>query len=1366
MLRTMKLLGELIGESPGIEAIRGKIGRLLERQQDVRRLPPVLIEGETGTGKGLLARMIHRAGPRPDGPFVDVNCAAIPETLLEAEMFGFERGAFTDARRAKPGLFQAAHRGAIFLDEVGLLPEALQAKLLKVLEERTVRRLGSTRDEPVDAWILTATNEDLRAAVRARRFREDLYHRLAVLTLTLPPLRERRGDILTLAEHFLARARADYGAPEKPLTPDARAALMAYPWPGNIRELGNLMERVVLLSPESEVSAETLGLPGVAREEPVPAPRAEGASSLDDAVRDRVAEVLQQTGWNISRSAALLRISRNTLRARIERYGLRRGEAAPRAPRRHERPAARVPAGPATAPAAAPAPPAALRWERRRVTLVRATLIGAAEPDVQLETSRAIEALVEKTRSFGGRVEGMSPTGLVAAFGFEVTEDAPSRAAHAAMAMQRAIERARHEGARVPAITIGIHADQVLVGLGPGAPELDIEAKQKALAMLAALTERGEAGAILVSEAVAPFLERRFELLEFGGKALGRVFALAGRERTGLGLGGHITTFVGRHRELELLWSRLESAIRGQGQIVGISGEAGIGKSRLVYEFQQSLAGKPVASLEGQCVSYGTATPYLPLLDVLKASCGITDADTSAVVAERVRAALRDVGVNPDEASPFLLHLLGMEDGAERLQSLEPDAIKARIFEALRQLLLGRSRQLPLVLVLEDLHWIDTTSDELFASLAEILAGSRVFLVCTYRSGYRPPWIEKSYATQVALQPLAPDDSLRVLRSVLGADQVSDALADRIVSKAEGNPLFLEELARNVREQAGEAPVLSVPDTIQEVLQGRIDRLAAEDKRVLEIAAVVGKDVPFSIVEAVADVPKAALRAAFGRLKSAEFLYETNPGPETEYTFKHALTHEVAYESFLPGQRRTFHVGIVEAIERLYANRLAEQVDRLAHHAVRGEAWGKAVSYLRQAAARAASRSAHREVVAHLEQALVALAHLPESRARTEQAIDIRLDLRTSLLPLGEVERILPYLRETEALVEALGDQHRLGRLSVYMTGQYYLIGDYDRALEYGQRTQAITDALRDFSLEVATNAYLGQIHLVRGEYRAAATLFRKNVEAIVGELMHERFGLPQLPAVHSRFCLVVCLAELGEFAEGAATGEESVRIAESTEQPLNLTVAASGLGMLYLRQGDLPRAIAVLERGLELSRAWNLRIWFPRVASALGSALALAGRLPDALPLLEETVELAAAMKLSSAQSPALTALGEARVLDGRLAEALEPAQQAFALAQQNGELGHEAWALRLLGEIAVRSGRAEADRAQEYFLRALALATELDMRPLTAHCHLGLGQAFRLVGDRANAEKNLATAAGLFRDMDMGFWAARSAAEVDGLR
>src|SRR5262245_55192832 len=315
----MDPLARLIGDSPSIAAIRDKIRRLLQRPSDTRRLPPILILGETGTGKGLLARTLHAAGPRATGPFVDVNCAAIPETLLEAEMFGFERGAFTDARQAKAGLFQAAHRGTIFLDEVGLLPDGLQAKLLKVIEERALRRLGSTRSEPVDVSIVTATNEDLAAAARARRFREDLYHRLAVLTLQLPPLRERGRDAIALAEGFLARACADYDLPRKTLDEGARRALLAHPWPGNVRELSNVIERVALLSDASVVTAEMLGLvesPAAAPARSAPAAPVALDEAMGSVEQQHLREALERTAWNISRAAVELGVSRNTLRYR------------------------------------------------------------------------------------------------------------------------------------------------------------------------------------------------------------------------------------------------------------------------------------------------------------------------------------------------------------------------------------------------------------------------------------------------------------------------------------------------------------------------------------------------------------------------------------------------------------------------------------------------------------------------------------------------------------------------------------------------------------------------------------------------------------------------------------------------------------------------------------------------------------------------------------------------------------------------------------------------------------------------------------------------------------------------------------------
>jgi transcriptional regulator with PAS, ATPase and Fis domain len=315
-------LADLLGTSPAMEGLRRAIRRLTHRIGGSGRPPAVLVTGETGTGKGLVARLLHRLGPRANGPFVDVNCAAVPETLLEAELFGFERGAFTDARRSKPGLFQVAHGGTIFLDEIGLLGEPLQAKLLTVVEERVVRRLGATRPEPVDVCLISATNAHLSAAIQERRFREDLYHRLAVVTLAVPPLRDRLSDVILLAEHFLAHACHEYGLPVRTLTEDARRRLLTYSWPGNVRQLANVMARAVLMTDSSVVTAANLDLA------PPPSSAAPGVGAptpgalLEHVVRTHVRAVLEECAGNVSRAAAALGIARNTLNAYIRRFGL------------------------------------------------------------------------------------------------------------------------------------------------------------------------------------------------------------------------------------------------------------------------------------------------------------------------------------------------------------------------------------------------------------------------------------------------------------------------------------------------------------------------------------------------------------------------------------------------------------------------------------------------------------------------------------------------------------------------------------------------------------------------------------------------------------------------------------------------------------------------------------------------------------------------------------------------------------------------------------------------------------------------------------------------------------------------------------
>ena len=1367
----MTVLPELVGESPEILAIRERIARLVARASEVRRLPPVLIQGETGTGKGLVARALHRAGPRASGPFVDVNCAAIPETLLEAEMFGFERGAFTDARQAKRGLFQTAHRGTLFLDEIGLLPDGLQAKLLTVLEERTVRRLGATQSEPVDVWIIAATNLDLQAATRAGRFREDLYHRLAVLPLALPPLRARRRDILLLAEHFLGRACADFGLPGKTLAPDARAALVAYRWPGNVRELINTMERVALLAEAPVVTAEFLDLSDRGTSPPIAGPAPEPASPptlsavVDRAERAHLQEALEATGWNVSRAAARLGISRNTIRYRIEKHGLRSDAPAP--PRRPRQGAASPPAAPPPAPPPAPVPredlPArmGIRWERRRLTVLLARL--AADPDAgPLDTGRVIEALLDRARSFGGRVEELAASGFVALFGLEPMEDPVRRAALAALAMQRAADRTA-EGPG-PRPRIGIDLGSFLLGRLPDASMVDAEDKRTLMGAAGALLEGAEPGTVVVSAACAPFLARGFDLFPLTA-APGRraAFRLDGLER-GEASRGRRTRFVGRDHELDLLRSRLAAAVRGQGQVVAITGDAGIGKSRLVGEVRRDLGDGPVTYLEGHCLPYETPIPYLPLVELLRAACAIVDTDGPDGIREKLRRTLDRAGMQALDVTPSLLHLLDPGEGTEGVGSQSPEVAKARTFETLRELSRRLAGLAPLVLVVEDLQWVDRTSEEYLGTLVDVVAGARILLVTTHRPGYRPPWIDKSYATQVALQPLSARETMSLARDVIGTADVDEPTVEMIAAKAEGNPFFTEELARAVTEGGSPTPGAAVPDTVEGVLMARIDRLAADDKRVLQAAAVIGRNLPFLLLQAILDPADGLLRERLARLQSAEFLYETRAASELEYTFKHALTHEVAYASLLPAQRRSLHARIVDVLESWQREGREELVERLAHHAIQAGAWEKAVDYARRAGRQALTRSAHREAAAWLDQAVAALDHLPERRELLELAVDLQFDLRNALWPLAEFRRVFDCLKRAEQLATTLGDQGRLAMTFALLTPMFSTREDQSRGIEYGRRALDLGAALGDTTVQVVASLYLSMAYVTLGNYTRATKFARKNMALLRGDVRLERFGphgLHAEPAILPRALLLWSLGELGEFGEAQPVLEESVRIVEAINHPWSQAFLAFGEGVLRLRQGDLARAVATLEKSLALCRQWQLMALFEVIAGHLGAAYTLAGRSADAIPLLEEALDRGQRHWLEPVPS---LALAEAYLRTGRAHDAGQLAERAFIQARQRGQRGHEAWLRWLLGEIAARHPGPAVPAAEEHYGEALALATELAMRPLVAHCHRGLGDWYRRSGDRARAVEHLATARRLYREMNVKLWLPEMEAELAG--
>jgi class 3 adenylate cyclase/tetratricopeptide (TPR) repeat protein len=1034
--------------------------------------------------------------------------------------------------------------------------------------------------------------------------------------------------------------------------------------------------------------------------------------------------------------------------------------------------------------------------ERKLVTVLCCTIArtGAAVARVDLETlysmMQELHTLAHAVvRPYEGRLQAALGDRLLLVFGVpDAHEDDARRAVHVALELQRRLQVHQESlgmvSSAVLTLRIGLHTGvMVVAGRQDGAAFSPVVGDVVSVAM--ALQEQAAPGQILCSDATARLLQRTVRLaaaepVELPGQPTPvttyAVLRHRGRRAPGWERWGRVLSpFVGRERECTTLHALLAQVEAGRGQVVGIVGEPGIGKSRLLYEFRQSLEGKRLTYLTGRCLSYGSTTPYLPVLEILRHNCGILESDRPEDITAKVHRALQEVDMAPAAWTLVLLHLLGVQEEPDAFAALSPEARKARTVAAGLQMCLHGSRRQPLILEMEDLHWIDASSDECLTALVERMAGAAILVLVTYRPGYRSTWVDKSYATQVSLQPLTPPDSARLVQAVLPAAVQAAPLVPRLLAKAEGNPFFLEELARTVVEQGAEAPSSTVPDTVQAVLAARMDRLPASAKHLLQAAAVMGMEIPLPLLQAIAELPEAALHRGLTHLQATEFLYETRLFPETAYTFKHALTQQVAYETLLQERRRALHARIVTAMEVLAGDRMAEgaswrspdQVERLAHHALRGEVWDKALTYGRQAGEKALARSAHREAVGYFEQALSALSQLPKQRATCEQAIDLRLALRTALLPSGDFARILALLREADALATTLDNPQRLTQVSGFLSRHFSFMGAHDQAIAAAQRVLALATASGDVVLHALANFYLGIGYWDLGDYRRAIDCHTQTMASLDEAWRRERFGLIFLPAVDSRATLAHCYAELGMFAEGRAFGEEGLQLAEVAAHPASLMWASYGLGFLSLRQGDLPRALPLLERAVSICQDADLPAWSLWMAATLSAAYTLAGRIAEAVPLLTQTMAQTAETGMVIDQTRCRLALGEAQLLAGHLEEAQALAEQAQVFARARQERGHQAYALRLLGDRTARHAPPGNAPAEAHYQQALALAEELEMRPLQAHCHLGLGILYATIGQREQARAELSTAIAMYRTMEMTFWlpqAEAALAQVEG--
>jgi class 3 adenylate cyclase/tetratricopeptide (TPR) repeat protein len=1033
----------------------------------------------------------------------------------------------------------------------------------------------------------------------------------------------------------------------------------------------------------------------------------------------------------------------------------------------------------------------ALEGERKQVTVLFADLKGSMEllADRDPEEARklldpVLERMIEAVHRYEGTVNQVMGDGIMALFGAPLAhEDHAVRACYAAIDLQRAMRRLTETLRQSHGVTIqaraGLNSGEVVVRTISSDLHMDYTAVGQTTHLAARMEQLASPGTTLLTADTLRLAEGYVEVKPLGAMPVKGLpapvdaYELTGagprRSRLSAAAARGLTRFVGRDAEIEQLREALGRAASGHGQVVAIVGEPGVGKSRLVWEVTHSHRTHGWLVLQAGSVSYGKATPYLPVIDLLKAYLQIADRDEPRAIQEKVTGKLLTLDRALEPALPPFLALLDVPVEDRRWEILSPPERRQRTLDALRRLLLRESQVQPLLVVFEDLHWIDTETQTVLDRLVESVPTARLLLLVNYRPEYRHSWGGKTYYRQLRLDPLAPENATTLLETLLGNDAGLEPLKRLLLTRTEGNPLFLEESARSLVDEGvlvgnrgayrllKAVETVHVPATVQAILAARIDRLPVEDKALLQTASVVGTDVPVAVLAAVAEASAEALAEGLARLQAAEFLYETRLYPDVEYTFKHALTYEVAYGSLLQDRRRGLHARAIEAIERGYPERLGEHVERLAHHALRGEVWEKAVLYLHQAGMKAMERSASTEAAASFEQALEALRHIPEGRSRTEQAIDLHLAASGAHVAMGSGTKIDAHAREAHALADALGDEPRLGRALGRLGARLWQTGDPEHALELTQRALVLATAHDDVRLEAEATQRLGMVWQTTGDYRRAAECLGRVAEVLQGDRRNERMVSGTAMSVFTLDRLAWCLAELGEFAKANARADEAVRIAREIDHPQSLVVGYRGLGLVSLRRGDLMQAIPPLERSLELCRSIQVPALLDVLAAHLGYAYVLSGRLPEGVALLEEA--LADPSVTGIANHPLFLAyLGEAHLLAGRPDDATAVARRALDLAHRQKERGSEAWVLRLLGEIAAQADPPDVKSAEEHYGQTLARADELGMRPLAAHCHLGLGTLYRHIGKREPAQEHLATAATMYREMGMTFWLERA--------
>ena len=990
-----------------------------------------------------------------------------------------------------------------------------------------------------------------------------------------------------------------------------------------------------------------------------------------------------------------------------------------------------------------------------------------------------LQMMIDAVQQFGGTVNQVMGDGIMAIFGVPLAQENHGlRACMAADAIRQRLESLNESASKSceTGMRVGLSSGEVVVKEGGGEFGLNYRVLGEAVYLARRLENAAPINRVLISGetfrlvsgaiSAFPHGEVRIEEGAEGVQAYLLDEINLDHRASGRRFSDVEPMFIGRGQYLDTLNRLWEQVVGGRGRSLAITGEAGIGKSRLLSEFLAFVPDRETTVITCEILPVGLTQPLEASAKILRALLSTHLDLRETPTAELLEPVLAKLGIQGRFSVAATLQVLSGQQVDDAWLGLEPAHRQQIIVETVGDLVATACQSSPLIIIFEDFHWADSETHPLVNELAHRVPSSSLFLVLTSRARDGHVWSKWPASQEVELRPFSWAQTSALLEVLLGGAPALDELKQLLASKTEGNPFFLGECVRAledsgslVRHGSGydlAVPIseLEIPGTVSGVLAARIDSLPAEDRSILVCASVIGPRVDFGLIRELCPKDKDDLLACLTRLQQAGFLERTRIVPNLEYSFRHALIHEVAYGTVLKSKRRHLHLRVLTAIEKRSNRQLHGRTDLLAHHAFLAESWPKAFVYCRKAGQRAQSRSANREAASFYRRALEAREQLPGSARIHAREIDTRLEYVQTLFTLSQQDLAQRQLLRAQKLAEETGNQRRLTKVASAFMGCHWVKADLEGAILKGEEALELARRLDDPTSQIEVGTRLGSVYIDRGDYQAACELLGSTIGNISRRDLFDRFGLLVIASVGSRTSLARAKGELGLFDEAIRVGDEGIMIAEEAGHVFSQIYAYLFVGNALLRKGDFERSLPPLVRSFELCTSTRGELLFPLSAATLGYSKVRLGDVSEGLALLQKATAAAERQSIKFQLSQELTWLSEALLIAGQYDQARLHAKNALYSAQRHGEIGDEAWALWLLGEVFSHRVCFDPKQAESAYLRAQEIAECRQMRPLAAHIYFGLGRLYRNRQSWHQADQNLIAAESAYRQLDMNYW------------